>query len=140
MDAFVWAVFTAIIWGVVPLLEKIGLSKTDPFTGLFFRSLGVLVGLLLLVMFVVKPEQIKNISLRSACLLVLAGFLASFLGQICFYHALKLGGISRIVPISAAYPLIAFILGILVLKESFTVMNLIGAASIFFGIIALKIG
>ena len=43
MSAFAWAVLTALIWGVVPLLEKAGLKSSDPTIGVFARSVGVLV-------------------------------------------------------------------------------------------------
>ncbi|MBU0549809.1 MAG: EamA family transporter [Candidatus Omnitrophica bacterium] len=140
MNAFIWALLAASIWGIVPLLEKLGLAKVEPLVGVFYRSLGVVVGLLLLGAFMLKPQQIKAIDLRSAGFLILGGFLASILAQICFYNSLKIGEVSRVVPISGSYPLIAFMLGMLILGESVSLIKAAGALLIVLGIWALKMG
>jgi len=138
MNAFWWAILTAAIWGCVPLLEKMGLVRTSPLVGLFYRSLGVLIGIVMLSCFMVKPAQLKSIDLKSASFLILGGFLASFVAQLCFYHSLKTGEISRVVPVSGSYPLIAFLLGILFLGETLTLSKLVGVSLVVAGIIFLK--
>ena len=138
MNAILWAILTACIWGVVPVLEKLGLSKTEPFTALFFRCLGVIIGIFLLGIFIVKPHQMKQVDPKAIGLLVLSGFLASFVAQIAFYHGLKIGEVSRVVPISGTYPLIAFILGIFVLGEAVTVHKIIGMLFVISGVWLLR--
>ncbi len=138
MDAFWWAVLTACIWGIVPILEKLGLAKIEPFTALFYRSFGVLLGIILLGLFVVKPEQMKAVDLRSVALLIVAGFLASVVAQVTFYHALKIGPVSRVVPISGTYPLIAFFLGVLIFREAVTPAKLMGVLLVVSGIWLLR--
>ena len=138
MSAFLWAVLTACIWGFVPILEKIGLAKVQPMVGLFYRCLGVVLGVLLLGFFVLKPAEIKNVDMRSVTLLVLAGFLASFAGQLMFYHALKLGDVSKIVPISGAYPFLTFLLGVIILGEAMTPAKIVGVVFVVLGIWFLR--
>ena len=138
MSAFIWAILAAFIWGIVPLLEKLGLAKVNPLTGLFYRCFGVLLGLLLLGLFVLKPQEVKSVDPRSIVLLVMGGFLASFVAQICFYNGLKIGDVSKVVPISGSYPLIAFFLGILFLGESMNLIKTAGALLIVIGIWLLK--
>ncbi|MFH0838661.1 MAG: EamA family transporter [Candidatus Omnitrophota bacterium] len=140
MNAFTWAILTAFVWGIVPLFEKAGLSKTAPLTGLFYRCIGVVIGLVLLTTFMIKPQQIKSIDLRSALFLILGGFLASFIGQIGFYNSLKLGEVSRVVPISGSYPLFTFLLGVLIFGESITWVKSFGIVLIVLGIWTLKVG
>jgi len=140
MNQYMWAILTACVWGIVPLLEKAGLAKVSPFVGLFYRSLGVVLGLLIMGIFLVKPQQLKAVDGRSIMLLVLGGFLASFIAQICFYHGLKIGEISRVVPISGMYPLVAFLLGVLIFGESFNLVKMAGVGLIIAGVWALKIG
>ncbi|MFH1413430.1 MAG: EamA family transporter [Candidatus Omnitrophota bacterium] len=140
MNAFLWAVIAAMIWGVVPLIEKTGLAKAEPMPGLFYRSLGVLIGLLLLGLFMVKPQEIKSLDPRSIGFLVLGGFLASIVAQFCFYNSLKFGEVSRVVPIAGSFPMITFILGVLFFGESFTFLKASGVVLIVLGIWALKIG
>jgi len=98
-----------------------------------------MIGFLVLVAFFVKPAEIKTVDLRSASFLILGGFLASFVAQMMFYHALKAGEVSRIVPIAGSFPLIAFVLGILILGESFSWIKIAGAMCIVAGIWILKI-
>lgn len=140
MDAFSWAILTACIWGVVPILEKIGLAHISPTVALFYRCLGVVLGLVLLPLFAVKLDEVRSVDFRSIIFLVTAGFLASFLAQITFYNGLKLGDVSKIVPISASYPLITFILGLIIFKENFSIMKALGVLSVVVGIWAIKIG
>ena len=138
MNAFLWALATACIWGVVPVLEKLGLAKVGPYVGLFYRCLGVLIGIFLLGTIMVKPHELKQIDVKAVFLLVLAGFLASFVAQITFYHGLKIGEVSRVVPISGAYPLIAFLLGVFVLGETLTIQKVIGMLFVISGVWLLK--
>ncbi|RJP28025.1 MAG: hypothetical protein C4533_06005 [Candidatus Omnitrophota bacterium] len=138
MNAFLWAILAAAIWGCVPLLEKLGLLRTDPLVGLFYRCIGVVIGLLSLLFFL-KPAQIKSVDIRSKIFLILAGILASFVAQIAFYNALKKGDVSKVVPISGSYPFISFLLGILLLNESFTPVKFIGVTLVVMGIWVLKV-
>ncbi|MFH1837444.1 MAG: EamA family transporter [Candidatus Omnitrophota bacterium] len=138
MNAFGWALATALIWGAVPILEKLGLAKTAPTIALFYRSLGVVIGLIFLGLFAVKPAELKAVDTRSIFLLVLAGFLASFVAQITFYNGLKMGEVSKVVPISGSYHLIAFFLSILLLGETLTVIKLVGVFLIVSGVWLLR--
>jgi len=138
MNAFWWAILTACIWGVVPILEKLGLAKIDPFVALFYRCLGVLLGLLFLGIFIVKPQELKAVTPRAIILLVVAGFLASFVAQITFYHGLKIGEVSRVVPIAGTYYLISFLLGIFLLGETLTLVKASGLLLIVAGVWLLK--
>ncbi len=140
MTAFWWAFLTACIWGVVPILEKIGLADTSPFVGLFYRSLGVIFGLVIFSFFVLNVQEVRSVNTKSALFLILAGFLASFVAQLVFYHALKIGEVSKVVPISASYPLIAFLLAFIFLGESFSTLKAIGIGLILCGIWALRLG
>lgn len=136
---FYWAILAAFIWGIVPLFEKLGLQNTEPIVGLFYRSLGVIVGIVFLFMFKLRISDIKAVNMRSVLLLIFSGFLASIVGQICFYNSLKSSEISKIVPITGSYPLVTFFVGILLLHESFNPLKLLGAFLIVAGMWLLKI-
>lgn len=140
MNSFSWAIAAASIWGVVPLLEKTGLAKVTPTVGLFYRCLGVCIGLVFMGIFFVKPQQIKSVDTRSAAFLIASGFLASFLAQIFFYKSLKTGNVSTVVPVSGSYPFITFILGIVLLGEGFSLAKLMGVALVVAGLWVLRIG
>ncbi len=139
MKPFYWALGAAFIWGCAPILEKLGLAKAPVFAGLFFRSMGVVIGtgLLLVFKFGVIKESLVSPP-QGWGLLIAGGFLASILGQICFYHALKDGEASLVVPLAASYPLIAFMLGTIFLGEKITLAKLSGMLLVVLGVFFLK--
>lgn len=139
MSAFYWAVLTACIWGLVPVLEKLGLSRIDTFPGLLLRSSGVLLGAIVLI--AIKSEHLREVlkaDWETIFFLVFGGLLASFVGQICFYKALKSGEVSKVVPIAGAYPLVSFLTGIIFLSEGITLTKLVGVLLILAGIVFLR--
>ena len=139
MKAYSWAILAALIWGVAPVLEKLGLAEVSPLPGVFLRSMCVFVGGLMIAVF--SPGVIKALgsySMRSIVLICLGGICASIIGSIFFYNALKLGEASRVVPIGASFPLISFILGIIVLGEGVTAAKLAGMVLVITGIFLLK--
>lgn len=140
MTAFKWAIITACVWGVVPIIEKAALGKVTPYVGIFYRCMGVMLGMVLLGFFLYNRKELAAIDLRSLLLLVAAGFLANFVGQLLFFHGLKSGEVSSFVPIAGSFPLVSFILGIVLFGESITPFKVGGVMLITTGIWALKIG
>ncbi len=138
MSGFWWALLTACIWGLVPLLEKMGLAQASPSTGVFARSVGVAVGAVLCGL-IWKPWQaVFALSARSFALLAAGGFLASFVGQMMFYHALKAGRVSQVTPVAGAYPLIAAMLGWWLLREPLSAPRLLGVVLVVAGVLLLR--
>ena len=139
MKPYYWALLSAVAWGCAPIFEKLGLMKVPVFAGLFYRCLGVVIGLLILILFKFEifKESIVHIP-QGWWYLAAGGFLASIIGQIFFYHALKDGEASLVVPLAASYPLISFILGILFLGEKITLAKSMGLVFILLGMILLK--
>jgi len=138
MSAFWWAVLTACIWGVVPLIEKLGLIRSDPTIGVFARSLGVILGVVIFGLLWSPWKALINLSVHSIALLALGGFLASFVGQLVFYQALKSGHVSQVTPVSGAYPLVAAILGWLLLHEPMSTSRVLGVVLIILGVLLLR--
>ena len=140
MTAFNWGIITACVWGIVPIIEKIAIGKISPFVGIFYRCIGVAFGIILLGFFMIKPQELKVIDAKSVILLVSAGFLANFVGQLLFFHGLKSGEVSSFVPIAGSFPLVSFILGVVFLGESINPLKIGGVVLITLGIWALKLG
>ncbi len=139
MNSFLWAILAALTWGCAPVIEKLGLSKIDPNVGVFFRTLGVIAGIPILVFFNRTAIRSSLINLRPEFIyLMLGGFLASIVGQIFFYNALKFGEASKTVPLGATYPFVSFILAVFLLGEKFTVAKLGGIIFVLLGAFLLK--
>ncbi|MFH1753003.1 MAG: EamA family transporter [Candidatus Omnitrophota bacterium] len=125
---------TAVLWGSSPILEKIGLAKTDPLTAISIRSLAITVILLLFLTFTGRIKDLFVIDAKSLSIFILSGFLAGFLGMWTYFGALKMGATSKIVPIAATYPLVTAILSIIILKEGVTLFRVIGTVMIIIGV------
>ena len=138
MTAFYWALITAGIWGVVPLLEKLGLGNGSPSYGVMVRSLGVALGLILFGWWWSPVAALRSMSWQSIVLLASGGLLASFVGQMAFYHALKTGAVSQVTPVAGAYPLVAALLGWIFLREPITLARLLGVLLIISGVWLLR--
>ncbi|MFH1782878.1 MAG: EamA family transporter [Candidatus Omnitrophota bacterium] len=139
MTAFYFAVLTALIWGCVPILEKIGLAKIDPLPGIFIRVSGVLLGVIILGVFNTQAfKAALKADLRTILFIMIGGFLASIVGQIFFYNALKAGEASKVVPISGTYPLVSFLLGLIFLGETFTLSKGLGVVLVILGVFLLR--
>ncbi len=138
MSAFAWALVAAVIWGIVPLIEKIGLSGGDPTVALFARSFGIVAGIVIFGLIWSPWRGLGQLNTRSFALLALSGLLASFLGQLAFYHALRHGPVSQVTPVAGTYPLVAAVLSWLVLREPVTVPRLLGAGFVVVGALLLR--
>ena len=140
MSAFGWALLTAGIWGLVPLLEMLGLrwGAVPATLGVFVRSLGVVLGCLVFGWRWSPWTSLRTVGLPSVLLLAAGGFLASFVGQLAFYRALKAGALSQVTPVAGAYPLVAAILGWWLLREPMTVSRIAGVACIIAGVCLLR--
>ncbi len=139
MKSYYFALLTALLWGIVPVFEKIGLARLTPAAGIFVRCLAVSAGSLIL--FIFKPDIITELSktpFKYVALIIAGGFTANFMGQFLFYNALKNGDVSRVVPVAGIYPLISFLLGILILGEKLTIMKSVGIGCVMLGIFLLK--
>lgn len=140
MSAYVWALLAATCWGVAPLLEKAGLrGPVDPTAGVFIRSLGVAAAAACFLLWV--PDLTKHLSAmprRQWVFLGLGGVMASILGQICFYRALQTGEVSRVVPLGASYPVLACLLGLVLLKEPITFSKACGIVLVVAGTYLLR--
>lgn len=139
MKSYYFALMTALIWGLVPVFEKMGLSKLSPQAGIFVRCLAVSFGSLVLVTLkpAILPELAKT-PIKYIALIVICGFTANFVGQLLFYNALKTGDVSKVVPVAGAYPLIAFVMGIFILGEKITMAKTFGIGFVLLGIFLLR--
>ena len=78
---------------------------------LIARSFGVVIGLLVFGWVWSPWAALSRVPWTSMVLLAGGGFLASFIGQMAFYQALRMGRVSQITPVAGTYPLVAALLG-----------------------------
>jgi len=125
---------TALLWGATPVMEKIGLGKTDPLTGVAIRSIAVTIAILAYMLVAGKAKTLLQIDAKTVIIFSATGIMAGLLGMITYFTALKKGATSQIVPIAAAYPLVTAMLSVAILRENVTPFRLLGTALIILGI------
>jgi len=138
MTNFLFAVLTMILWGIAPVFGKLGLGKLEPYMALTIRSLTISGILLIYGIATGKVGALGRIDLASGGLIMLEGILGSLVGHLMYFYALKYGEASRMVPITAAFPVVTFLIGILFLGEKFSWDKLLGAALIIAGVLIIK--
>jgi len=131
-------VVTTLLWGATPILEKIGLTKVDPVVGITIRSAVATAGLLILTLLLGRGRALIEMDGKGFLLFGASGVLAGALGMWAYYVALKIEATSKIVPISASYPLVTALLSVLILREGVTLPRVIGTALIVIGIWFVK--
>ncbi len=128
MRGEIWAVLTALCWGVGSLLEKRGVKMGDltPVVGTLIRTVFSL--LFLLIVSFQYWSEIKTAGVKSISLIAVGGgLLAGGLGIVSLYTGLKTGNLSTVMTIAFCLaPVVTTLLGYFVLSEKLSPMQLIG--------------
>ena len=129
---------TVLCWGLTPIIEKIGLTKVSPIVGVTIRSIAITVILVVVTILTGDIKDLINTDIKSISLFSLSGILAGLLGMWTYYQILKMEATSKIVPLTATYPLVTAFLSILILGEAVTLPRIVGTALIVGGIYLVK--
>lgn len=137
-SAYLMAVLAMLFWGLAPIFGKLGLSSVNPLTAITIRSVVISAILLSIAIATGQWKSLLQLSPREVSFLALEGICAALLGQLAYYHALKLGDVSQVTPVVAAFPIIAMLLAFAVLGEQITVTKVIAAVLITTGVVLLR--
>tara|TARA_B100000073_G_scaffold131400_1_gene107593 strand:+ start:348 stop:782 length:435 start_codon:yes stop_codon:yes gene_type:complete len=131
------ALIVAAIWGLAPIFEKMSLKELNPMLVLFVRF--VLVSCLILPFYLTSNSlsSILSLSFKNILLILIPGVLA-VLGIYLYFNALMGSSASKIVPLTAIYPLFTCFYGYLFLKEQITIETIIGTSLIIIGVFVLN--
>ena len=132
------ALITLIFWGIAPIFGKIGLSKLSPYTALAVRSFVIAIIMLIILLVRGDIRELAKIDLKSVAFISLEGIFASLIGHFAYYYALKLGEVSKIVPITSAFPIITVLIAVIFLSEKMTIFKGSGILLIIGGIVLLR--
>lgn len=132
----VLAVLSAVFAALTSILAKVGIENVPSNLGTAIRT--VVVVLMAWVMVFITNEQggITSISTKSWIFLILSG-LATGASWLCYYKAIQLGEVSKVVPIDKMSVVITLILAFVFLHEKFTVKSAIGSVLITAGTLVM---
>ena len=131
-----YALLAAVFAALTSILAKIGIQNVNSNLAVAIRTVVVLVMSWLIVLATGKHNEIANIEHRSLIFLALSG-IATGLSWLCFYKALQIGEVSKVVPVDKFSIVIAMILAFVVLKDAVTIKTVIGGLLITAGTLVL---
>ena len=134
MTWIIAAVFSAIFAGLTSILAKCGIKKTDSDLATALRTIVVLAFSWLMVFVVGSQTTIAHIQPKALIFLILSGF-ATGASWICYFKALSMGDINKVVPIDKSSTILTVLLAIICFGEtSNLVVKLIATAILALGI------
>ncbi len=129
---FLFAIMSAVFAALTSILAKIGIDGVDSNLATAVRTAVVVIMSWGIVFLTNAQGGITEISKRSWVFLILSG-LATGASWLCYYKALQLGEVSKVVPIDKLSVVITLILAFVFLHEQFTVKSFIGCVLISAG-------
>ena len=131
------AIFSAVFAGLTSIRAKCGIKKTDSDLATALRTVVVLGFSWVMVLVVGSQATVSTISGRSLIFLILSG-LATGASWICYFKALSIGDINKVVPIDKSSTVLTVLLAIICFGESSNlVAKLIATAILATGIILM---
>ena len=128
------AILSALFAGLTSILAKCGIKKTDSDLATALRTIVVLIFSWIMVFVVGSFNTITQIEGKSLIFLVLSG-LATGASWMCYFKALSIGDINKVVPIDKSSTVLTVLLAIICFGEtSNLVMKLIATAILAVGI------
>ena len=123
---------SAFFAGVTSILAKCGIRKTDSTVATAIRTIVVLIFSWLMVFVVGSQKQIGRIEGKTLLFLFLSG-LATGASWLCYFKALQLGDINKVVPIDKSSTILTILLAFLFLHEAVSLPKIIGVVLIAIG-------
>lgn len=127
-----FAVGSAFFAGVTAILAKCGIWKTDSTVATAIRTIVVLIFAWIMVFVVGSQDQIRNIDRSTLLFLVLSG-LATGASWLCYFKALQIGDINKVVPIDKSSTVLTILLAFLLLGEPIGLFQGLGVVLIGVG-------
>lgn len=114
-----YAVGSSFFAGITSILAKCGIKKTDSNVATAIRTGVVLLFSWLMVLITGTGAGITQISAKTLLFLILSG-LATGASWLCYFHALQIGDINKVVPIDKSSTVLTIILALIFLHEGIT--------------------
>ena len=124
-----FAVGSAFFAGITSILAKCGIKKTDSDVATAIRTIVVLIFAWLMVAVTGTGSAIAGIEAKTLVFLILSG-IATGASWLCYFKALQLGDVNKVVPIDKSSTVLTILLAFLILGEDITTWKLIGMIGI----------
>ena len=130
----IMAILSALFAGLTSILAKCGIKKTDSDVATALRTVVVLLFSWLMVVVVGSVGTISQIETKSLVFLVLSG-IATGASWICYFKALSMGDVNKVVPIDKSSTILTVLLAIILFGETnHLAVKLVGTALLAAGV------
>ena len=129
-----WILFafgSALFAGLTSVLAKCGIKKTDSDAATAIRTIVVLIFSWLMVWIVGSAPTITGLDAKTWIFLILSG-IATGASWLCYFRALQLGDVNKVVPIDKSSTILTIILALIFLGEPISWLK--AAAVVLIGI------
>ena len=133
-----FAMLSAVFAALTSILAKAGIDGVNSHLATALRTV-VALGMAWGMVFLTNAQGgISSISRKSWLFLILSG-LSTGASWLCYYRALQLGEVSKVVPVDKMSVVITLILAFLFLHENVTAKSLAGAGLITIGTLIMAL-
>lgn len=127
-----FAFLSALFAGLTSILAKCGIKKTDSNVATAIRTIVVLIFSWLMVFIAGAQGEIGRLSSRTWIFLILSGF-ATGASWLCYFKALQLGNVNKVVPIDKSSTILSILLAVLLFHEDISFRKIIFVAMLTAG-------
>ena len=135
---FWFALGSAVFAALTSILAKAGIENVGSNLATAIRTMVVVVMAWGMVFLTHQQSGLRSISQKSWIFLILSG-LATGASWLCYYKALQMGAVSKVVPIDKLSVIITMVLAFVFLHEEFTVKSVLGCILIGAGTLLMAV-
>ncbi len=127
-----YAFGSAFFAGLTSILAKCGIKKADSNVATAIRTIVVLIFSWIMVFVVGAQGQIMDVSEKTWIFLILSG-IATGASWLCYFRALQIGDVNRVVPIDKSSTILTIILAFIFFREEISALKLVCVVLITIG-------
>ncbi len=131
-----FAILSAVFAAATAILAKIGIDGVEPNLATAIRTIVVLALAWGMVFLTNSADGISSISTRSWIFLILSG-LATGASWLCYFYAIKIGDVSKVVPIDKCSLVLTIIFAVIFLGEALTWKTVVGSILLLAGALVM---
>ena len=134
----IFAILSAVFAAATAILAKIGIEGVNSNLATAIRTIVVLLLAWGMVFITHSQGGISSIAPRSWLFLILSG-LATGASWLCYFYAIKVGEVSKVVPVDKCSLVLTILFAVIFLGETFTWKTLVGSLLLLAGTLIMVI-
>ncbi|SDX47408.1 transporter family protein [Marininema mesophilum] len=133
----IYALLAACCFGIAPIFEKLGLVRTDPTMALFLRATVTTLLVTFYLGWNMKSSVWEFPDMKSLIYVLLGGVFGVLFAQYFYFKALEIGEIGKVMAVVGSFPVLAFLLSVIIFGEAITLGKVGGIVLVAAGIFLL---